>query len=79
LAIKTYAPVEHCRLVAYDHTSETIECSLEGKEQEKIGDVLSSIRHTDLLLEVRDSNSEFEVYAPGAFMLKVSKKVKSSR
>jgi uncharacterized protein (UPF0297 family) len=72
LAIKTYAPVENCRLVAFDHTNETIECSLEGKEHKRISDVLNSIRSTEMLLEVRDSNSEFEVYAPGAIMLKVS-------
>lgn len=59
------APMSRCRLVAYDSADENIQCSFDGKETEQIRDLLSDLTSIDLLLEVRDEDSKFEVYVPG--------------
>lgn len=72
--ISQFAPLERCRLVAYDHMSDEIVQSLEGREQEEVGDVLSSLPNgEDFLLEFRGENEEFEKYEVGGATLKVFK------
>ena len=39
LKMKNIAPMERCRLVAYDHNSDHIDRSLDGREKDQIGDV----------------------------------------
>lgn len=58
-------PLERCRLVNYDRLQDTIECSFEGRENDPISEILSSLRGYDLLLEIRREDAEFEVYQPG--------------
>lgn len=43
LKMRTIAPMERCRLVAYDHMSDNIDRSLEGREKHQIGDVSSNL------------------------------------
>lgn len=52
----------------YDRLQDTIESSFEGRDNDPISEILSSLRRTykyDLLLEIRSEDAEFEVYQPG--------------
>lgn len=70
--MKSIAPIERCRLVAYDNPSDSIERSFEDMEDEKIGDIMYKLQNRlELLLEFRDENSEFEVYHIGGITTKV--------
>lgn len=72
LKIKSIAPIERCRLVAYDNPSDSIERSFEGMEDDKIGDIMYKLQNRlELLLEVREENQEFEVYHLGGITTKV--------
>lgn len=64
--LQNIASIERCRLVAYDSNDENIQCSFDGKEIEQIRDIVSDLPlEIDLLLEIRDEDSNFEVYVPG--------------
>lgn len=68
------APIERCRLVAYDSSDENVQCSFDGKESEPIRDILSDLplaMNSEFLLEIRDEDSNFEVYVPGDIETKV--------
>lgn len=66
------APIERCRLVAYDSNEENIQCSFEGKESERVSELLSNLQFPyDLLLEIRDEDGTFEPYACGEIETKV--------
>lgn len=73
LKVQPFAPISRCRLVAYDHTlNEEIHCSLEGREQEEIGDIINSLpQGIDFLLETREAEEEFEKYEINGVTLKV--------
>ncbi|CRK93812.1 CLUMA_CG007339, isoform A [Clunio marinus] len=72
LKIKSIAPIERCRLVAYDSPSDGIERSFEGMEKEQIGDIMYKlINRMELLLEVRDEGKEFEEYLQGGVTVKL--------
>ncbi|CAH1708005.1 unnamed protein product [Chironomus riparius] len=72
LKLKSIAPIERCRLVAYDNPSDSIERSFEGMEDEKIGDIMYKLQNRlELIVEVRDENTEFEVYHVGGITTKV--------
>lgn len=72
LKMKSIAPIERCRLVAYDNPSDSIEKSFEGMEEEKIGDVMYKLQNRlELLMEIREENKEFEVYHIGGITTKV--------
>jgi ubiquitin carboxyl-terminal hydrolase 47 len=72
LKIKSIAPIERCRLVAYDNPSDSVERSFEGMEEEKIGDIMYKLQNRlELLIEVREENQEFEVYHLGGITTKV--------
>lgn len=70
--LENVAPIERCRLVAYDSTEENIQCSFEGKETERISELLSNLQFPyDLLLEIRDEDGVFEPYACGEIETRV--------
>ena len=72
LKLKSIAPIERCRLVAYDNPSDSIERSFEGMEEEKIGDIMYKLQNRlELLMEIREENQEFEVYHLGGTTTKV--------
>lgn len=57
--------MERCRLVAYDSNEENVQCSFEGKDMEQIRELLCEYSSSELLLEIRDENTKFDVYHPG--------------
>lgn len=63
--LQTIVPLSRCRLVAYDSNEENILCSFNGKDTELIQDLLADLSTMDLLLEIRDDDSNFDVYVPG--------------
>lgn len=72
-------PIEQCRLVSYNSSQNSIECSFEGRDEEMISDIVSSLKtnyktdsfNTDWLLEIRHKDQEFIEYKPGGLNLKV--------
>ncbi|XP_063244790.1 ubiquitin carboxyl-terminal hydrolase 47 isoform X2 [Bacillus rossius redtenbacheri] len=70
-ALENVVPLERCRLVNYDHLQDAIECSFEGRGNEPINDVVTSMRSNYMLLEIRAEDKEFEVYQPGGVVAKV--------
>lgn len=72
LKVKSIAPINRCRLVAYDSPSDGIERSFEGLEDEEIDHIMYKLQnHLELLLEVREESKEFEVYQHGGVTTKV--------
>lgn len=72
LKVKSVAPMERCRLVAYDNPTDGIERSFEGLDEDQIGDIMYNLHNRlELLLEVREEGKEFEVYRPGGITTKV--------
>lgn len=71
LKLQHIAPMERCRLVAYDSNEENAQCSFDGKEMEQIRDLLCEYSSSELLLEIRDENAKFDVYVPGDIETKV--------
>lgn len=72
LQVKVGVPMSRCRLVGYENSTDNIECSFEGKDNEKIGTIMDSLKNnTELLLETRGEEEEFEVYEPHGNMTKV--------
>lgn len=72
LKVKSLAPIDRCRLVAYDSPSDGIERSFEGLENDQIGDIMRKLNNRlELMLEVREEGQEFEVYEVGGITLKV--------
>lgn len=69
--LQNITPMSRCRLVAYDSNEENVLCSFDGKESEQIRDLLSELSSSELLLEIRDEDTEFEVYVPGDIETKV--------
>lgn len=70
--LQNVAPVERCRLVAYDSSEENIQCSFDGKETERVNELLSNLQFPyDLLLETRDEDAVFDPYACGEIETKV--------
>lgn len=70
--LRGIAPLERCRLVAYDQSDENIYCSFEGKEHERIRDLIAKVPLiSELLLEIRDEASTFEPIASGSIETKV--------
>lgn len=63
--LQNIAPMSRCRLVAYDSNEENVLCSFDGKETEQICDLLNELSSSELLLEICDDGSKFEVYVPG--------------
>ncbi|OQR79821.1 ubiquitin carboxyl-terminal hydrolase 64E-like [Tropilaelaps mercedesae] len=59
---------EYCRLVLYDDASEAIERSLEDSLSKSMKEIFGNAQpyyRSDLLLEIRDPDETFEVYAAG--------------
>lgn len=71
--LEKFVPMERCRLVGYCHSDENIIRSYEGKEEEMLTKVLFDLNPLELLLEVRSSDAEFEVYPPGGVLTKLHK------
>lgn len=63
--LQNIAPMSRCRLVAYDSNEENVLCSYDDKDSELICDLLSEVSSSELLLEIRDEDSKFDVYVPG--------------
>ncbi|XP_053690327.1 ubiquitin carboxyl-terminal hydrolase 47 [Sabethes cyaneus] len=74
LKVKGIVPIERCRLVAYDHQTEVIEKSFEGRDEETIDDIMKHLQNSsELLLETRAEHEVFEPYLPQGTMTKVYK------
>jgi len=58
-------PIEQCRLVTYDRSKNTIECSFEGKDDERISDLLDKVYKRDFFLQIREKDEEFKTHRPG--------------
>lgn len=72
LKVKSTAPIDRCRLVAYDNSSDSIERSFEGMENDQMGDIMYKLQNQlELLLEVREEGKEFETYRVGGITTKV--------
>lgn len=72
LKVKSVAPMERCRLVAYDNSSDWIEKSFDGQEKDQVGDIMYKLQNRlELLLEVREDGKEFEKYYVGGITVKV--------
>lgn len=72
LHVKGIAPIERCRLVAYDRQTEVIEKSFEGQEDKSIDDIMKHLlSSTELLLEIREEQEVFEPYLKDGVMTKV--------
>jgi ubiquitin carboxyl-terminal hydrolase 47 len=72
LKVKSVAPVERCRLVAYNSSSDFIEKSLENLEDVSVYNVMSKLMTKDeLLLEVKNETEDFEVYEENGISTKV--------
>lgn len=69
--LQNIAPMSRCRLVAYDSNEENVLCSFDGKDAEQIRDLLGELSSSELLLEIRDEDSKFDVYVPGDIETKV--------
>lgn len=78
LSVQEFAPQSHCRLVAYDPTSEVIIRSFENEKNPVLSDIQSTSEDpVEFLLEYRIGDQEFEIYEPGGttwhvFTLKLS-------
>lgn len=57
--------LNQCRLVAYKHSTDLIECSYEGRDQEEISSIWYNKSYVELLLEIRKEDQMFEIYQPG--------------
>lgn len=80
LKVKGIAPIERCRLVAYDRNTEIIETSFECQEDKTIDEIMKSLKKSsELLLETRDEDELFESYHPDSIMTKVYKVDVASR
>lgn len=71
LHLENIVPIERCRLVAYDSKTENCEVSFEQREQDEIGDIMRNLSTNELLLEIREENSEFEIYQAGGIITRV--------
>ena len=72
LKVKSIAPIERCRLVAYDSPTDGIERSFEGLEKEQMGDIMYKLQNRlELMLEVREEGKEFEEYHVGGITTKI--------
>lgn len=71
LKLHSVAPMSRCRLVAYDSCEENIQCSFDGKDQQQIRDLMNDVTSNELLLEIRDEESPFDVYVQGDIDTKV--------
>lgn len=72
LKVKSVAPMGRCRLVAYDNSSDGIERSFDGMDNDQIGDIMYKLQNRlELLLEVREDDREFEAYQAGGITTKV--------
>lgn len=69
--LQSIVPLSRCRLVAYDSNEENIFCSFDGKQTELMQDLLGDLSTSDLLLEVRDEDSKFDVCVPGDIEIRV--------
>ncbi|XP_075229694.1 ubiquitin carboxyl-terminal hydrolase 47-like [Lycorma delicatula] len=74
LRLEGVVPLEQCRLVSFNKLQDTIEVSFEGRDDEPIVDILSSLRsihRCDLLMEIIDKDDKFMEYQPGGITLRV--------
>ncbi|XP_034133114.1 ubiquitin carboxyl-terminal hydrolase 47 isoform X1 [Drosophila guanche] len=65
LNVEQFAPIERCRLVAYNSTMDTIIQSLESYTDPALAELRAAHNHNlDFLLEYRAEDQTFETYAP---------------
>lgn len=70
--LRGVVPLERCRLVAYDSADENIHCSFDGKDEERVRDLMGELPIiSELLLEIRDENATFEVIKPDSIETKI--------
>ena len=71
MCIDKFAPIERCRLVAYEFSKEKVVRSFEGQEDLPLGKSTMDILPLEFLVETRDENMSFEVILPGGVITKV--------
>lgn len=73
LKVRSVAPMERCRLVAYDSIDDNIYCSLEGREQDFVQDIVADLpsNGSELRLEWREEGSEFKKFLPGGIQTNI--------
>lgn len=70
LKVDQFAPVERCRLVAFDNGNGHVVRSFEGEERLPLSKSTMSMRPMELLIEMRD-DGDFERIAAGSVLTKV--------
>ncbi|KAF7405145.1 hypothetical protein HZH66_004051 [Vespula vulgaris] len=71
LDLRGVVKLNQCRLVAYKHSADLIECSYEGRDQEEISSIWYNKSYVELLLEICKEDQMFEIYQPGGITTKV--------
>lgn len=65
LQLETTVPLELCRLVLYNSHNGAVERTLEGRENEEIGTILSTLcrnRKYEMLMEIRHKDKPFPAF-----------------
>lgn len=73
LQLESAVPFELCRLVLYNSNLDSVDNSLEGKENEEIGIILSSygvVRKNEMLMEIRSKDTPFRIYKPNCKLVR---------
>lgn len=68
LGLEGTVPLSSCRLIKYDDSNDSLECSFEGSEDKSIVDLLGGTKSNyrySLLLEVWPPDKQAPVYRPG--------------
>lgn len=66
-----FAPIERCRLVAYNHNQGQIIRSFEGEEKLPLSKSTMHVEPMEMMLEIRDEGAEFEIIEAGSVLTKV--------
>lgn len=69
--VSNVAPIERCRLVAYNHQRECITQSFDGHEKKLLHQLMYNIEPLQFLLETREEIETFEPIVPGSELMQV--------
>ncbi|KYM95785.1 Ubiquitin carboxyl-terminal hydrolase 64E [Cyphomyrmex costatus] len=69
--LENVVSLDQCRLVSYEHNTDSIERSYDDREHESVENIWRISRRFDLLLEIRRKDQKFETYLPGGVATKV--------
>ncbi|XP_012279277.1 ubiquitin carboxyl-terminal hydrolase 47 [Orussus abietinus] len=71
LDLEDVVSLDRCRLVAYNHANDLIECSLDGMEDFMVDEICGNHFRSEYLLEIRKKDEKFEKYTLGGVATKV--------